>query len=74
VRTTITLDDDVVDEIRAYASENDVSLGKAASELIRRGLRYQIPVVHRNGIPVFDAPEDLPLITTDQVRELLESE
>jgi hypothetical protein len=73
VRTIISLDDDVADDMRAYAQRNEISLGKAASELIRRGLRFLIPVTRRNQIPVFDAPKELPLITSGQVRELLES-
>ncbi len=58
--------------IRKYARGNRGSLGKAASELIRRGVRYQLGTRKLNGLPVFDVPDDFPIITSEQVRELLE--
>ncbi len=38
-------------------------MGRAASELIRRGVRYQLGTRKLNGLPVFDAPDDFPAIT-----------
>jgi hypothetical protein len=49
-------------------------MGRAASELIRRGLRYQLGTRKLNGLPVFDAPDDFPAISTERVRELLDEE
>jgi len=74
MRTTISLEDDAVEAIQAYAKCRRLSLGKAASELIRRGTRYQLETKQRNGLPVLDAPDDFPMITTERVRELLEEE
>jgi len=74
MRTTISLEDDAVRDIRAYAKTCGISLGKAASELIRRGARFQLRTKQRNGIPVFDTPDDFPLITDDLVSEVLEEE
>ena len=74
MRTTIALDDDAIKEIHAYARGTRLSLGKAASELIRRGARYQLPTRKLNGLPVFDVPGDFPVVTTEQVRELLDEE
>jgi len=74
MRTTLTLQDDAVEEIRAYAKRRRVSLGKAASELVRRGARYQVGIRKVNGLAVFDAPDEFPLITSQQVRELLDEE
>jgi hypothetical protein len=47
-------------------------MGRAASELIRRGACYQLGTRKLNGLPVFDAPDDFPAITTERVRELLD--
>ena len=58
--------------IQTYAHENRLSLGKAASELIRRGVRFQLGTRKRNDLPVFDVPEDFPVITSQQVRKLLD--
>ena len=60
--------------VQAYARSNRFSLGKAASELIRRGFRYQLRTREVNGLPVFDVPGDFPAITSERVRELLDEE
>lgn len=74
MRTTLSLEDDAVKEVRSYARRRRVSLGKAASELVRRGVQYQPPTRKRNGLPVLEAGEDFPLITNARVRELLDEE
>jgi hypothetical protein len=74
VRTTLNLEDDAVKTAQAYASRHRLSLGRAASELIRRGARYQLATKKVNGLPVFDAPAEFPLITSERVAELLEEE
>jgi hypothetical protein len=74
MRTTLALDDDAIKVIWTYARSHRLSLGKAASELVRRGDRYQIGTRKINGLPVFDAPNDFPRITTEKVRELLDEE
>jgi len=65
------LDKDAKLAVPAYARKNGISPGKAASELILRGLRYQLGTRKLNGIPVFEVPENFPVITTERVRELL---
>ena len=63
-----------MEAIQAYARSNRVSLGKAASELIRHGSRYQLGIKKIDGLPVFDTPDDFPAITTQRVQELLDEE
>jgi len=74
MRTTISLEDDAIEAIQAYAKRSRLSLGKAASELVRRGARYQVGTRKVNGMPVFDAPDDFPVITNERVRELCDEE
>jgi hypothetical protein len=74
MRTTLAFEDDAMAAVQAYARTNRIPLGKAASELIRRGSRYQLGIRRIDGIPVFDAPDDFPVITTQQVRDLLDEE
>ena len=74
MRTTLTLESDAVKTIRAYARSRRVSMGAAASELIRRGARYQLGFKNLNEIPVFDVPDEFPEITTARVREILNEE
>ena len=73
MRTTLNLDDDVLGEIKSYADARKLPLGKAASDLLRKGLNARIPTRVVNGIVVFDAP-DAPVVTSEQIKELLESE
>ena len=68
------MQDDAVKVIRAYAKRRKLSLGKAASELVRRGARYRVGTRRVNGLLVFDAPDDFPIITSERVRELLDEE
>jgi hypothetical protein len=60
--------------VRAHARTNKLSMGRAASELIRRWVRNRLGTRKLNGLPVFDAPDDFPAITTERVRELLDEE
>ena len=70
MRTTLLLDDDVLQEVRAYAQSRDIALGKAASDLLRRGLHAPLQTHVINGFHVADLPSDSPAITTEKVKEL----
>ncbi len=49
MRTTLSLDDDVFREVKAYAESRDVAIGKAVSELVRRGLHAPLQTRLVNG-------------------------
>ena len=70
MRTTINLEDDIVPAVKQYARSRSVGLGKAVSELLRRGISVVRPMRLVNGILVVDLPEDSPRITSEQVRGL----
>jgi hypothetical protein len=72
VRTTINLDDDVFPLIKKYAESHRVPLGRAASELVRRGLTAKLPTRIVKGLTVFELPAGSPQVTTQQVRRLEE--
>ncbi len=72
MRTTLSLDDDVLQEVKRYAESRSLAIGKAVSELVRRALTtprasHVDPV---SGLRVFDLPPDSPGITTKKVHEL----
>jgi hypothetical protein len=48
-----------------------VSIGKALSDLARRGLEVAPPVREINGLLVFDPPKGSPKITARKVKEEL---
>lgn len=74
MRTTINIDDDLLETLKQYAETRCVALGKAASELMRRGLEAPIALRTENGFRVVDLPSSSPKVTTEQVRRLLEDE
>ena len=74
MRTTISLEDDAMQILRTHAEKCGISLGAAASDLIRNGSRYQLTTRRVNGLPVFDVPSDFPLITDELVRQIADDE
>ena len=70
MRTTLTLDDDVLELAGQQAKLRGVSLGKAVSELLRRGLNAATPAENKDGLVVFHLPPDSPKVTTDDVRRI----
>jgi hypothetical protein len=74
MRTTLQLEDDAMREILVYAKERSLSLGQAASELIRRGSRFSIGYTLRKGVPVFDVPDDFPVLTDEDIKRALDEE
>ena len=72
MRTTLSLEDDVLREVKAYAKSRDVSIGKAVSDLVRRGLRAPLQTRLINGFHVVDLPPDSPPVSTEDVKKLLD--
>jgi hypothetical protein len=73
MRTTVNLDDDVVEAARALADAERRSLGQVISDLVRRGLApREARIGTEDGFPVFQGPAEAPLITSDMVRTALE--
>jgi hypothetical protein len=70
MRTTLNLDDDVFEILKDYAESRSVALGKAASDLMRKGLSTRTPTRLVNGFVVFDIEPGGPKITSERVREL----
>lgn len=70
MRTTLTLDDDVLELVVRQARLRGVSLGKTVSDLLRRGLSAATPAQEKDGLVVFHLPADSPKVTTDDVRRI----
>ena len=70
MRTTINLDDDALKILHQYSETRSMSLGKAASELVRRGAASPTPTRMVNGFVIFDVAPGGPKISTERVREL----
>ncbi len=70
MRTTLNLDEDVLQMVREYAQQRSLPLGAAVGELVRNGLNTPRPTKVVNGFHVIDLPEDSPVITSEDVRRL----
>jgi len=70
MRTTLSLDDDVFREVKVYAESRDVAIGKAVSELVRRGLHAPLQTTVINGFHVVALPSGSPAVTTEDVKKL----
>ena len=68
MRTTVTIDDDVLAVARALAEQQGISLGRALSELARRGFRSRRQS-RRPG--VFDVDPDAAPITSEGVHRAM---
>jgi hypothetical protein len=68
MRTTLSLDADVLSAARQIAAARSKSVGAVISELARRGLEARGKVGTRHGFPVFQASKGARPLTTDDVR------
>lgn len=70
MRTTISLDDDILRVAKELAHQQGRSLGAALSELARRGLtanrNFKYP--DRDDIPVFSVRENSPTFSSEDVK------
>jgi hypothetical protein len=70
MRTTLTIDDDVLTAAKAIARQQDRSLGEIVSELARRALHRPQTSGSRNGVPLLPRADDGTVITLDIVNAL----
>jgi hypothetical protein len=70
MRTTVNLDDDILQLVKSYAEAHSVAMGKALSELVRRGVGAPPRTRKVNGLVIFDLPEDTKPLTSEQVKKL----
>jgi hypothetical protein len=69
MRTTVQIDDDVLQAARSLAKLSHRALGEVLSDLARRGLTPRRPVKSRSGFPTFDVPRNARPITFEMVKK-----
>jgi hypothetical protein len=74
MRTTLSIDDDVFELARSLAEARRVSIGKALSDLARRGTQARTPSVSKSGFFTFNVPERLPSFGPEDVQAALDAE
>jgi hypothetical protein len=70
----LQIDDDVYRVAKSLADRENVSLGKALSDLARKGLACPPATKRKRGLPIFNVPEDAPTITLEMVRAALDDD
>lgn len=71
MRTTLSIDDDILQAAKTLADQQRRSLGEVVSELARRGLTPRPPTPStRNGITLLPAAKEGRPVTPEIVRQL----
>lgn len=70
MRTTVTIDDDVLAAAKQFAEARGISLGEALSQLARATLTERRRHSTRNGIVLLPAPPTAGRATLDDVNAL----
>jgi hypothetical protein len=70
LRTTLSIDDDLLLAAKAIARERDCSIGEVISDLLRHSLHLPQAGDERNGIPLLSSRPDNPMIDLEMVNAL----
>ena len=74
MRTTLAIDDDILDAARAIAEQTRRSLGKVVSDLARRGLKPRREAPSKGRLPVFSVSDRVRPFGPDTVRQDLDDD
>lgn len=73
MRTTLSIDDDVLAAAKEMAATERKSVGEVISSLARNALRPAAPGgASRNGVPLLTVRPGTPRVTSEQVHQLQE--
>jgi hypothetical protein len=72
MRTTLDLDDDVLQAAKEMAALRGTTAGRVVSDLARKALAPRQAGRVRNGVPVLPRRPGTPLLTVERVNELLD--
>jgi hypothetical protein len=70
MRTTLSIDDDILDAAKAIAARKSSTIGQVISELARASLRPAAPGARRNGVPLLPLRDGGRIVTPVIVKEL----
>lgn len=71
MRTTVVIDDDVLEAARSLSEAEGKSLGEVLSRLARRGLAPRLQQEEEEGFPVFSVSSAAKPITLEMVQRAL---
>ncbi len=70
MRTTIDIDDDVLQAVREVAAREGISMGKALSILARQTLTNPVETDIRSGVPLFPRQSNAGIVSLELVNQL----
>jgi len=71
MRTTIDLDDDVLQAARELAASHKTTIGRIVSELVRKSLAPRVDEPRtRNGVPLLEPRANARVVTLESVNRL----
>jgi hypothetical protein len=72
MRTTLDIDDDVLQAAKELAARRGTTAGQVVSELARKALEPRQAGRMRNGVPVLRRRSGTPLLTVERVNQLFD--
>ena len=69
MRTTLDIDDDVLLAVKDAAVREKLTIGRMISKIVRKAMT-PAPMVSRNGVLVFEAKPEAPLMTLEGVNRV----
>ncbi len=70
MRTTLSIDDDLLAAAKALARSQSLSVGTVISDLARKGLQASAHTSRQNGMPVFQISPGARPLTLEDVRKI----
>ena len=72
MRTTLKIDDDVLQAARDLATVQEKTIGEIVSQLARRGLAPRVPRKVDRQFPVFEVSDEAAPLTSELVQRALD--
>jgi len=72
MRTTLNIDDEVLEQVKQNAAARSMPTGQAASCLLNQALKKPLGTRIENGFEVFDLPDDSPIVTLEHVQKMID--
>ena len=70
MRTTLSIDDDVLAVAKAFAQQKRASVGEVISDLARKALQRPTTTAVRNGVPLLPLRDPRAVVTLEMVNAL----
>jgi hypothetical protein len=70
MRTTLNIEDEVLEQVKRYAAARTMPAGEAVSLLLKQALNRPLGTRIENGFEVFDVPADSPIVTLERTLQL----